>query len=68
MKVLTTYKFYDDDVQAVRWNGFDSVREIVLKEKSLLLSKDDVIALVNEFGLVAYDRNSRLKPTRREVT
>jgi hypothetical protein len=65
MEVMTIHKFFDDDVDRVLWEGHEDVREIVLLESNegaLLVNKDDVIALANEFGLVVYERDSALNP------
>lgn len=63
MQVMTSHEWYDKDVEHVRWDGLEDVREIVLKESnegSLLIAKDDVIELAREFELVVYDKGSSL--------
>ena len=63
MIVMTLHEFYDDDVIRVRMDGDQYLREIVLKESnqgSLLISKEDVIALAKDFGLVVYLKDANL--------
>jgi len=67
MKVMTNYKFYDNDVEkvlhSVEVGMHKEVREIVFKQKdhgSLLINKEDVIALAKEFGLIVYEYDGHL--------
>ena len=62
MQVMTLHKFYDEDVEKVMMFHSNS-REIVLNEKnegSLIVNKDDVIALAKEFELFVYDKDASL--------
>jgi len=63
MQVMTLHNFYDTGVEKVIMDGICDNREIVLKDDndgSLLINKNDVIALAKEFGLIVYEKNSNL--------
>ena len=66
MDVMTLHKWFDEDVECVRWEGHEDVRTIGLKGfkglegTALLVSKEDAIALANEFGLVVYPKDAKL--------
>ena len=63
MEVMSLHKFFDDDVEKVLWEGHENNREIVFKRndvEAMLINKEDVIALANEFNLVVYEKDSRL--------
>jgi len=64
MEVMTTHKFFDEDVEKVIYSveiGMSKdVREIVLKGISLLINKDDAVALAKEFGLLVFEEESKL--------
>ena len=63
MKVMTGQNWHDTDVVCVLFDCDDNVREIVLmegNEGSLLISKDDVVALAKEFGFVVYPKDANL--------
>ena len=63
MEVMENHDFFDEDVEKVTNNGHENNREIVLRpgnDSSLLINKEDVIALAKEFGLIVFDKNSRL--------
>ena len=63
MQVMTNYKFFDDDVEKVTWEGHKNNREIVFKRHdhgALMINKEDVIALAKEFNLVVYENDAGL--------
>lgn len=63
MQVMTLHNWFDEDVEAVRYDGDESVREIQFKSQedfAFLLNRDDVIALAKEFELVVYNRDAAL--------
>ena len=63
MQVMTLHEFFDTDIEMVLMGGHPDVREIVLregKEGSLLISKQDAIALAKDFGLVVYEKAASL--------
>lgn len=65
MEVMTLHDWFDPDIKGVAWEGPASqVREIVLQENNLkgsvLLNKEDVVALAKEFGLVVYPKGADL--------
>ncbi len=58
---MSNYKFFDGDVEKVLFEAHEEVREIVFKDEdqdSLNISKEDVINLAKEFGLVVYEADS----------
>ena len=60
---MTNHDFFDEDVEKVLFDGHKNNREIVLKESnegSLLINKDDVIALAKKFNLVVFKNESIL--------
>ena len=62
MQVMTLHEFFDTDVEKVVMHTAET-REIVLAETnegSLLINKDDAIALAKDFGLVVYDKAASL--------
>lgn len=64
MKVMQCHDWFDDAVDGLFWDSgsHKDVREIDLKmaTKTILISKQDVIALAKEFYLVIYERNAEL--------
>ncbi len=65
MQVMSNYEFFDKDVEKVLYNveigANEEIREIVFKDEdhvSLNITKQDVIALAKEFGLVVYECNA----------
>ncbi|VAW38928.1 hypothetical protein MNBD_GAMMA01-1318 [hydrothermal vent metagenome] len=62
MKVMTLHNFFDTDVEKVVMY-IPGTREIVLVKSnkgSLLVNKDDIIALAKEFDMVIYDKDASL--------
>ena len=62
MKVMTLHAFFDTDVEKVVMH-IPETREIVLSETnegSLLINRDDIVALAKEFGLIVYDKDASL--------
>jgi hypothetical protein len=63
MIVMTLHKFFDDDVDYVLFDCNENNRELVFKRQdhgSLLLNKEDVVALAKEFNLVVYEKDTNL--------
>lgn len=63
MEVMSLHSFFDDDIEKVLWSGHENNREIVFKRHdhgTLLINKEDVIALAKEFGLVVYESGANL--------
>ena len=63
MRVMTLHKFFDDDVDYVLFDCNENNRELVFKRQdhgSLLLNKEDVVALAKEFNLVVYEKDTNL--------
>ncbi len=62
MIVMTTHKFFDEDIQKVTWKGWENNRELVFKRGvgAIVLNKEDVIALAKEFNLVVYEKDTNL--------
>jgi hypothetical protein len=67
MEVMTNHKWQDPDVESVEYDPgggqHSETRSIMFAHTftgELLISKDDVIALAKEFGLVVYEEESRL--------
>lgn len=61
--VMTMHKFFDDDVDYVLFDGHENNRELVFKRQdhgSLLLNKEDVVALAKEFNLVVHEKDTNL--------
>ena len=62
MKVMANHKWYDGDIDVFMWDHDDDIRELILlaDTQSLNISKNDVIALAKEFGMVVYNRDDNL--------
>jgi len=63
MRLMKSHEWYDHDVEEVWPTTNPNTREIIFKddfEGVFLISVDDAIALVKEFGLVVYQKNSSL--------
>lgn len=63
MEVMKNHEFFDSDVEKVRNDGHQNNREIVLKKTnggSLLINKEDVIALAKEFDLIVFKKEDKL--------
>ena len=63
MEAMSKHEWFDEDVEKVTNNGHENNREIVLKpgnDGSLLINRDDVIALAHEFNLVVYEKGTEL--------
>jgi len=62
MKVMANHKWFDGDIDEVLWDHDDDVRELILLSdtQALNISKNDVIALAKEFGLVVYNQGDNL--------
>ena len=63
MEVMINHKWRDSDIAGVSTSiGEPDVREVEVYNIGfdLLISKNDVVALCDEFGMVAYDKSSQL--------
>jgi hypothetical protein len=62
MEVMCGHEWKDPDVERVLFYGHENNREIVLKDgaEAVVINKEDVVALANEFGLFVFDQGSRL--------
>jgi hypothetical protein len=62
MEIMESHEWYDEDVHG----AYDCIRpstiEIAFRERveAFVISKQDVVALAKEFGLVVYEKNSNL--------
>jgi len=63
MEVMTLHKWFDEDVESVHFCAHKNNRRIFLKssnEGSLIINKEDVVALAKEFDLVVYPKDAKL--------
>ena len=68
MKVMTTHHWYDPDIKSILWECREDVRELRLENEpeiegcidSLLITKNDVIALAKEFNLIVFEEGAKL--------
>lgn len=63
MQVMTNHKWHDKDIHSVWIDNRTTLREIMLcedAENCFYISRNDVIALAKEFGLVVYKQNAAL--------
>ncbi len=62
MRVMTLHDWFDENIGKVTWYGHEDVRELVLSNNSgsILISKQDVIALAKEFNLLVFEEDSSL--------
>jgi hypothetical protein len=60
---MINHEWFDGDVVKIKNDGHPNNREILLddnNEGSLVINKEDVIALAKEFDLVVYHKDSQL--------
>ena len=62
MIVMTNHQWFDSDVDKVLFEAHEDNREIIFVGAimNLIISKNDVIALAREFGLVVYEKDAAL--------
>lgn len=64
MEVMQNHVWHDNDVRGIKYHGAKDQREIEIlnaySDSSLLISKNDVIALASEMGMVVYDKDTNL--------
>ena len=62
MIVMTNHQWFDSDVDKVLFEAHPNNREIIFVGAimNLIISKNDVIALANEFGFTIYEKDAAL--------
>ncbi len=63
MEVMTLHMFFDEAIEKVSWEGHADNRKIVFNRHdlgSVLINKEDAIALAKEFNLVVLEKDSLL--------
>lgn len=65
MEVMTLHRFIDGDIKRIVWNvesgTHSDVRRIdLVGDRSVMICKEDIIALAKEFNLMVFEKTSAL--------